>query len=276
MQRALQLARDRVRDAADAVVGGLRDEQHDLPRALHRRGDHRGQRARGARAGGALGGGEDACAPVVLGRREVVRAHDDHGAAARQVDPELLAARDEVAAVGHVAPQDRAQEVRLRRLGSALGRTQALDLGGDQGRDDAQQGGRRLLARAPAQPQPADHRVADPQLVRDDAGGVGHQRALVRRGARGDREHPARAVDQDDGGVERAGRGAHHLGEPEAALDRLGDGVEAAEVRRRRHPAEGLGHPSKSRRGARARRSTRGSPRRARSRRARTLRGRTG
>ena len=149
-------------DAADAVVGGLRHEQDDLARALDRRGDHRGERARRARAGGALGGGEHARAPVVLARREVVRAHDDHGAAAREVDPELLAAGDEVAAVGHVAPQDRAQEVRLRGLGRALGRAQALDLGGDQRGDHAQQRGRRLLAGAAAQAQAPDDRVARP------------------------------------------------------------------------------------------------------------------
>jgi len=121
----------------------------------------------------------------------MVCAHDDHGAPAREVDPELLAARDEVAAVGHVASQHRAQEVRLRRLRRALGGAQALDLGRDQGRDHAQQRGRRLPARAPAQPQPADHRVAHPQLVRHDAGGIRHQRPLVRTGARGDREHAA-------------------------------------------------------------------------------------
>ena len=239
MQRALELARDRLGDAADALVGGLGHEQHHLAGALRRRGDHRGQRAGRARAGGALGGAEHAGAPVVLGRGEVVRAHHDHGAAAGEVDPELLAARDEVAAVGHVAPQDRAQEVRLRGLGRPLGRAQALDLGGDQRRDHAQQRGRRLVAGAAPQAQPADHRVADPQLVRDDAGGVGHQRPLVRGGARGDREHAARAVDQDEGGVERAGRGTHHLGKPEAALDGLRDGLEGAEVRRRRHLACG-------------------------------------
>ena len=89
------------------------------------------------------------------------------------------------------------------------------------------------VARAPAQPQPADDRVADPQLVRRDAGGVGHQRPLVGRRARGDREHGARAVDQHERGVERARGGADDLGQPEPGLDRVGDRGERIEVDRR-------------------------------------------
>ena len=81
------------------------------------------------------------------------------------VDAELGRARDDVAAVGDLAVQHGAQEAGLRGLGGALGRAHALDLGGDQRGDDAQQRGRRL-AGAPAQPQPADGRVADAQLVR--------------------------------------------------------------------------------------------------------------
>ena len=85
-----------------------------------------------------------------------------------------------------------------------------------------------------AQPQPADDRVADAQLVRRDAGRVGHQRALVGGRAGGDREHGARAVDQHEGGVERARRGADDLRQPVAGLDRVGDRAERAEVERRR------------------------------------------
>ena len=92
-----------------------------------------------------------------------------------------------------------------------------------------------------AQAQAADRLVADAQLVRLDAGRVGHQRALVGARARGDREHAARAIDEDQGGVQRASRGAHDLGEPETALDGLRDGLEGAEVRRGRHLAGGLG-----------------------------------
>ena len=234
-------------DAADAVLLGLRREHDDLAGALDRGGDDRGERAGRARAGGALGGGEHAGAPVVLARRKVVGEDDDHGAAVAEVDAELLPARDEIPAVGDVAAEDSAQERALGGLGGALGRAQALDLGGDQRGDHAQQRGGRLLAGAPAQPQPADDVVADAQLVRRDARGVGHQRALVGARARGDREHAARAIDQDQGGIQRASRGAHDLGEPETALDRLRDGVERAEVRRGRHLAGRLGHHLKFR-----------------------------
>ena len=90
----------------------------------------------------------------------------------------------------------------------------------------------RRLARAAAQAQPADDRVADAQLVGADAGRVGHQRALVRRRARGDRQHGAGAVDQDERGVERARRGAHHLGQPVARFDRVRDRGERVEIER--------------------------------------------
>jgi hypothetical protein len=101
----------------------------------------------------------------------VVRAHDDHGAAVGEVDAELLAAGDEVAAVGHVAAQHGFEEGALGGLGGALGRAQALDLGGDQRGDDAQERLRRLLAGAGPQAQAADRLVADAQLVRLDARG---------------------------------------------------------------------------------------------------------
>ena len=242
MQRALELARDRLGDAADALVLRFGDEHDDLAGALGLRGDDGGERAGRARAGGALGGGEHAGAPVVVAGGEVVGAHDDDRAAVGEVDAELLAAGDEVAAVGHVAAQDGLEEGALGGLGGALGRAQALDLGGDQRGDHAQERLRRLLAGAGPQAQAADRLVADAQLVRLDAGGVGHQRALVGARARSDREHAARAIDEDQGGVQRASRGAHDLGEPETALDSLRDGLEGAEVRRGRHLAGRLGH----------------------------------
>ena len=89
---------------------------------------------------------------------------------------------------------------------------------------------------AAAQPQPPDDRVADAQLVRRDAGRVGHQRALVGGRARRDREHGARAVDQHERGVERPAGRADDLGQPVAGLDRVGDRAERAEVQRRRSP----------------------------------------
>ena len=204
-------------------------------------------------------------------------AHDDHGAAAGEVDPQLLAARDEVAAVGHVAPQHGAQEVRLRGLGRPLGRAQALDLGGDQRGDDPQQRGRRLAAERPRRrSRPTTASPTRSSCVTTPAASVISDRSSAPR-ARGDREHVARAVDQDKGGVQRAGRGAHHLGESEAALHGLRDGLEGAEVRRRRHLACGYDMATSQARsapGPRSRRNTRGSRRRGRTRRARTLRAR--
>ena len=175
----------------------------------------RGDRAGRGGAGGALGGGQHARAPVVLDRRVVVRADDDDRGALFERDAELAGAGDDVAAVGDLAVQDRAQERLLRRLGRPLGRAQALDLRRDQRGHEPQQR-RRGLAGAAAQPQAPDDRVADPQLVRADAGGVGHQRALVRGGPRGDRQHRAGAVDQHQRGVERARRGADHFGQAAA------------------------------------------------------------
>ena len=205
--------------------------------------------------------------------RVVVRAHDHDRAAAGEVDPELPAAGDDVAAVGDLAAQDRGAGTRAWAA------------------SDARSGARRrstseaisvvMTRRSAAGGSPARPRsrsrptTASPtrSSCTDDAGGVGHQRPLVRGRARGDGEHAARAVDQDERGVERARRGAHDLGQPETALDRLGDGLEGAEVRRRRHLRPGRrGHGAKSSR-LRSRRSTRGSPRRRRRPSRRTPRG---
>ena len=90
-----------------------------------------------------------------------------------------------------------------------------------------------------AQAQAADDRVTDPQLVRLHAVAVAHQQPLVGGRARGDREHGARAVDQDERRVESAGCGANDLGEPETGLHRLGHRIERAEVGRRRLLAGG-------------------------------------
>ena len=148
----------------------------------------------------------------------------------------------------------------LRRLRRALGRAQALDLGGDQRRDDPQQRVGRLAA-AGAHAQAPDDRVADPQLVGLDAGAVGHQRALVGGRARGDGEHGARAVDQHERGVERARGGAHDLGQADAGLDRRrGSRSSAAEVM----PAGELRPASRARPSIRAGRSTRARRRRRR------------
>ena len=125
------------------------------------------------------------------------------------------------------------QELGRGRLGGALRAAHALDLGGDQRRDEPQQ--RRVRrAFAPAQPQLADDRVGDAQLDALDAVRLAQQRALLGGRARGDGEHDARAVDQHEARVERPRGGAHDLRQAGAGRDRLGDRLERPQVRRRR------------------------------------------
>ena len=168
----------------------------------------------------------------------MVGADDDDRTAVGEVGAELRGARHDVAAVGHLALQQRAEERGLGGLGRAVGRAQALDLRGDQRRRDPQHRRGRPAA-AGAQAQAADDRVADAQLVRLHALAVAHQQALVGRRARGDGEHGARAVDQDERRVQGAGRGADDLREPEAGLHRFGHGIERTEVGQRRLLAGG-------------------------------------
>ena len=247
VHRRVQLARDPLGDAPQAGVLRGREQHDDVALRIGRAFQHRRQRAGGAGARGALGGGQHAGAPVVVGGRVVVRAHDDHGTALAQVGPELGGAGEDVAAIGHLALEERGQERRLGGLGGAVGRAQALDLAGDHGRRDPQHRGARPAA-AGAQAQAADDRVADPQLVRLDAVGVAHQRALVRRRARGDREHGARAIDQDQRRVERARSGPDDFREAEAGLHRVRHRTERAEIGQRRLFAGGRGHALKVRR----------------------------
>jgi hypothetical protein len=173
----------------------------------------------------------------------VVRAHDDDRAAGRDVDAEVAGPRDDVVAIGHLAPEHGGEERGLCLLGRALGRAQALDLGRDQRGHDAQQRSRRIGGPA-AHAQASDDRVADAQLVRGHALGVGDQRPLVGGRPRRHREHGARAVDQDERHAQRARRCAHHLGQPGARLDGFGDLVESVEVcrRRLRPDRDRLGH----------------------------------
>ena len=228
----MQLARDGLGGAARLGVAARRREHEHLAGGVGGHVVDRGDRARGGGAGGALGGGEHAHAPVVLGRGVVVRADHDDRRAAVERHAQLGSAGDDVAAVGDLAVEHRAQERLLSGFGRPLGRAQALDLRGDQGGDEPQQRGRRL-AGAAAQAQPTDDRVTDPELVRAHARHVGHQGALVGRGARRDGQHRAGAVDQDERGVERARGRAHDLGEAAAGLDRVGDRSERIEIERR-------------------------------------------
>ena len=71
-----------------AVLRG-RQQHDDVALRVGRALQHGRQRAGGAGARGTLGGGQDAGAPVVVGGREVMRAHDDHRAALGQVGAEL-------------------------------------------------------------------------------------------------------------------------------------------------------------------------------------------
>ena len=215
-----------------------REQHDDVALRVGRTFEHGGQRAGRAGARRAFGGGQHARAPVVVGGGEVMGADDDHGAALGEVGAELGGAREDVAAIGHPALEQRGQERGLGRLRSAVGRAQALDLGRDHRRRDPQHRRRRRAAAGP-QAQAADDRVADAQLVCIDAVAVAHQQPLVGRRARGDREHGARAVDQDERRVEGAGGGANDLREPETGLHRLGHRTERPEVGRRRLLAGG-------------------------------------
>ncbi len=149
VQARAQLERDRLGHAPHLGVGRRGQQDDDMAGPVAQRVDDSGQRAGRARAGGSLGGREHAAAPVLVGRGVVVRADDDQRRARRDVDAQLGRVRDDVAAVGHLAPQHRGQEPRLRGFGRALGCAHALDLGGDQGRHHPQQGGRRLAGAAP-------------------------------------------------------------------------------------------------------------------------------
>ena len=206
------------RRPASSAVG----QQHDdvalrVGRAL----EHGGQRAGRAGAGGALGGGQHAGAPVVVGGREVVRAHDDHGAALGQVGAELGGAGEDVAAVGHLALEERGEERGLGGLGGAVGRAQALDLAT-----------RSSSSRSAAPP---------PTARRCGAAGAGGRRPRRRRAARASprprrrasasarppssaRRPRARSSSDRSAPAThraRAGRGADDLREPEAGLHRV-------------------------------------------------------
>ena len=132
------------------------------------------------------------------------------------------------------------------RLGGALGGADAFDLGGDERRHQPKHGAvRRPFARS--HPELADRRFGHPELDRGDIVGAAHQRSLVGGRAGGDGEHGRRAIDQDQTGVERAGRGAKDLGQAGAGLDGVRDRGERPEVRGARSAALSasgqLGHP---------------------------------
>ena len=134
-QPGLELAQDRRGDPATGVAVGVGDQDDDLAGVgLGRRGDRR----RGDRAGAAAGDGQQPLAPVVLGGAAGMGAYDDDAAPGPKSRAELLAPGDEVIAVVDAPGEHRPLETRGGLLRGPLGRADALDLGGDQRRDQAQ------------------------------------------------------------------------------------------------------------------------------------------
>ena len=239
-QGALQLAQDGVGRARRGRVVGARQEDHDLgAHGVRTRGEHGGSAGEhGARA--AIGHAEHALAPAVLGRHERVGARDDDARPLDQVDPQLARPAEDVLAAGDVAVEQGVQEAGQRLLGGALGRAQALDLGGDQRRHELDQRGAGLAPRA--HPQRAHRRIGHPQLDRLDPGRVVEQRALVGRRTRRHGQHRPRAVGQHEAGVERPSGGADDLGQAGARLDGVGDRVQRSEIEPGRRSVGRGGH----------------------------------
>ena len=133
----------------------------------------------------------DARAPAVLGRRERVRARDDDAAARRRASSAELLGRARPAPRGRPpAASTACRNAPAAASRRARGRADALDLGGDERRDEPQDRRRGRGVGARPQPQLADRLVGDAQLdglARPSA--VAEQRPLVGRRARGDGEH---------------------------------------------------------------------------------------
>jgi len=80
-------------------------------------------------------------------------------------------------------------------------------------------------------PELAHRRLGDPQLDGPHPLATAHQRALICRRASGDREHCARAIDQNQAGVEGSRRCAEDLGQSRSGLDCVGYRLEGTKVR---------------------------------------------
>jgi hypothetical protein len=169
-----------------------------------------------------------------------VGASDDDARSLDQVDSQLPRPSEDVLAAGDVAVQEGVQEAGQRLLGGALGRAQALDLGGDEGRHELDQRRARLAPRA--HPQRAHGRVGHPQLDRLDPGRVVEQRALVGRRARRHSEHGPRAIGQHEAGVERPSGSTDDLGQAGTRLDGVGDRVQRSEIEPGRRSVGRGGH----------------------------------
>jgi hypothetical protein len=157
--------------------------------------------------GAATAEGAAALAPALLGGDEELGAHHQDGDAVVEAQPEVLGARQHRVAVGQPPAEQIGDELGDGPLGGPGGGAHALDLGGDERRDEPQHHRRgRVSVTAAAHPQLPDRLVGDAQLDDIDAVRVGQQRALVGRRPRGHGEHRARSVDQREARIERTGR----------------------------------------------------------------------
>ena len=227
----LELAQRRARPCARARrLVGAGHEHDDLagPRVRPAR------RARPARStwrprGAALGDGEHAGAPVLLGRDERKGAGDDHAARrASRSTPSSRRARDAARRASVSSRRSRPCRKDVGGLvGGALGRADAIHLGGD---ERARRGDRTPASGAAARERAcagADQLVGHAQLEHLDAGDLVRQRCLIGRRPGGDGEHGAGRVEQRQAGVEGARGRAHHLGQAGARLHRGADVLEA-------------------------------------------------
>ena len=243
----VQLARDPLGDAAQAASSAVGQQHDDVVLRVAAAVEHGGERAGSAGAGGALGARR---ARGRASRRRRARS----GARGRR-PRRRPSARSAPSSEARATMSPRSVTLRAK---SALRKAACAA-------SEARSGARRrstslaiivvAIRRIAADGSPprgahaqaADDRVADAQLVGLHALGVAHQQPLVGGRARGDREHGARAVDQHQRRVERAGGGADDLGQPEPGLDRVGDLPERAEIGQRRLLAGGRGHTPKCR-----------------------------
>ena len=230
MQAQLELAPDGVRGPLARLGAG--NDDHQLALGAHAELHERRERAAldGARA--ALGDRQHPRPPVALLGLLRPGARHDHGSAVAQVAAELLGAREDVLAVGDLAPEQVLEEVADRRLARPLRRLRALELEPDQARHEAQQVGRGRRAVRPVA-QLADDLVGHSQLHLLAAALAGQHGALVLGGLAGHGQHARRGVEHDHAGAQGPARRAGHGRKPGAGLDRLGDLVEGLEERPR-------------------------------------------
>ena len=134
-QAVVELAREAGGGAGEALVVLGRDDHRDLGGDLALLGGR--QRAGGERAQRAQREGQDPGPPLAGLGRARRGAHDQHPGAALEVGAELGGAGDDVAAVGHLAGEDGADEGAGDLLALPLRRARALQLEREQRRHHA-------------------------------------------------------------------------------------------------------------------------------------------